>query len=522
MHRYVSSIIAAVGNSSVGVRLLTSVSITPPTDVVDLFLARARHAPDHPAIVTSRDSISYGALERRVRSFAALFVQRQNPKIFIALGPSVDVYACILASGLAGGFHTPVSVSSPFSKMASILRQLEADFVIACPGLLEQLREAAPLACAIDPGQIDGSSQLAGRGHRHRLAYVFFTSGSTGAPKGVMVSRKALAHYVRWLKTWEIGPADRVAQHPNIAFDISMSDIFGALCYGGTLYPLDLEGDRLMPARFIERNRITVWNSTPSVMSLMMQARQVRRSTLGSVRLFNFCGEPLLREHLDALFSTMPGALVQNTYGPTEATIAVTALPLRCDDYLRHCERTVALGDPLPGMDVLLANGASTDEGEIVIVGPQLADGYWKDPEKTGSSFRQVSASDRRRGYFTGDWAQRTGRDIYFRERIDLQVKVRGHRIELDEVAGAIRACGYPMTCVLKHKDALAALIELPTGVPAPEPAELRRQLAERLDSYAVPQWIVAVAQIPRNENDKVDRKAAAALMERSIGATNG
>src|SRR5581483_7110555 len=118
----------------------------------------------------------------------------------------------------------------------------------------------------------------------------------------------------------------------------------------------------------------------------------------------------------------------------------------------------------------------------------------------------------------TGDWAELRAGHLFFRERIDLQVKVRGHRIELDEVAAAIRARGHPVVSVFKRGDALAALIEIPDGPAHFDPAELRRKLAETLDAYAVPQWIVEVAPIPRNENDKLDRKAAAALLETSIG----
>lgn len=491
-------------------------------DVVDLFLARAAEAPEHLAIVTANEAISYREFELRVRTFAARLATRRAPKVLVALPPSVDVYACIFAAGLAGGFHTPVQPTSPTSKMARILRHFEPDFVIARTELLNRLREFAPTAQCIDPAELDASFQLSGNGTRHRLAYVFFTSGSTGEPKGVMVSRAALGHYVEWLETLGIRPADRVSQQPNIAFDISMTDIFGALCYGATLYPLDVEGDRLMPARFIQRHCITVWNSTPSVVSLMMRARQVRASHLASVRLFNFCGEPLLKEHLDALFAAVPHAVIQNTYGPTEATIAVTALPTRVDNYLQYCGTSVALGDPLPGMEIVLANGATPDEGEIVIVGPQLADGYWKDPEKTAKNFRPISTTDPRRGYFTGDWAERTNGDLFFRERIDLQVKVRGHRIELDEVAAAIRACGHPMVCVFQRGDALAALIETPEGAAKFDAVELRHRLGETLDAYAVPQWIVAAAHIPRSENDKLDRKAAAALLETSIGNEHG
>jgi D-alanine--poly(phosphoribitol) ligase subunit 1 len=486
-------------------------------DVVDLFLDRAAENPDHPAIVCSTSRVTYRQLEQRVRAYAARFAARPEPKVFIALPASIDAYACILASGLAGGFHTPVNLASPPEKMRRIVRQLQPDVLVGAPDVLDSLASAAPRAERLDPKELDLARKLDGAGSRHPLAYVFFTSGSTGEPKGVMISREALAHYVDWLKTFEITPADRVSQQPNIAFDISMTDIFAALCYGATLYPLDIEGDRLLPARFIQRNGITVWNSTPSVVSLMMQARQVRASHLASVRLFNFCGEPLLKEHLEALFAAVPGALVQNTYGPTEATIAVTAVSMRSDNFLSYCVTSVALGTPLPGMELVLSNGNTPDDGEVVIIGPQLADGYWADPEKTAAAFRPVSGSDPRRGYFTGDWAERIAGNIYFKERIDFQVKVRGHRIELDEVGAAIRACGYPVLCVFKRGDTLAAVVEKPEADSIFDELALRDKLGKKIEPHAIPERIVMVEQIPRNENDKLDRRAAAALFEARV-----
>jgi len=483
-----------------------------PSDVVDLFLERARAAPEASAIVTSTGTFTYGALERRVRAFAAVFAERPSPKVLIALPQSTDAYACMLAAGLAGGFYTPLNMASPLEKMRRIGSQLEPDIVVGSPQMLEKL--ATPTAHAIDPATLDEMRQFEGTGTRHDLAYVLFTSGSTGEPKGVMIPRSALAHYTSWLGSLGIDAGDRVAQHASIAFDLSVFDIYGALCHGAALHPLDVEGDRLMPARFVKRHAITVWSSTPSAVSVMLRARQVTAANLASVRLFSFCGEPLLKEHLDALFAAVPQALMQNTYGPTEATVSMTTLRLDAHGYADHCAASVALGDAIAGMEIVLSGGPDADEGEIVIVGPQLARGYWRDPEKTARAFRCVSADDPRIGYFTGDWAWRRGGDLFFRERIDFQVKVRGFRVELDEVASAIRASGYSVTCVFKRGEALAAIVETDEAF---DETDLRARLQSKLEPHAIPERIVAVAAIPLNENGKLDRKRAAELMEERI-----
>jgi D-alanine--poly(phosphoribitol) ligase subunit 1 len=486
-----------------------------PHDVVDRFLDCANADPSHPAVVGDGRTFSYRDLERRVRAFAHAFARFEAPRVLIALPQTADAYAAILAASLAGGYHTPLNVAAPVEKLRRIASLLEPDVIVGQGELAAALAAEAPKATLLDPAEIDETTQFQGRGRRHRLAYVIFTSGSTGLPKGVMVPRSALDHYVQWMTdVFEISPHDRFSQHPNLAFDISMTDIFGALCHGATLYPLLREVDRLMPARMIEREKITVWNSVPSVVSLMMQAGQAMAANLVSVRLFNFCGEPLLPEQLEALFAARPDVLVRSTYGPTEATIAVTDLPLRKDDYRVATTTSVAIGAPISNIGIHLIGGRHAGEGQVVITGPQLADGYWRDPAKTEEVFRPIEIGGRpERAYFTGDWAERRNGHIFFKERIDFQVKVKGYRVELDEVASAIRDCGWPVVCVFKRGEALAAVVEHMPGKVLGQ-AVLLSEVSRKVEAHAVPVAVRVIDRMPRNDNDKLDRKAVTAWFD--------
>jgi D-alanine--poly(phosphoribitol) ligase subunit 1 len=485
-------------------------------DVVDRFLLWAARDGSHPAVVSDDVTVEYSALERRVRAIAAVFAGKTAPRVLIALPQSVDAYAAVFAVGLAGGYYSPLNVAAPIDKLKRIAWLFEPDFILATPELAAALSEAAPRAHVVDLRHIGETLIFGGAGTRHHLAYVIFTSGSTGLPKGVMVSRTALTHYVQWMTdTFAITASDRFSQHPNLAFDISMTDIFGALCHGATLYPLSRDVDRMMPARMIARHKITVWNSVPSVVSLMMQASQVTPELLASVRLFNFCGEPLLPAHLGALFAARPDVLIRNTYGPTEATISVTDLPLRANDWRGAATASIAIGPPLAGIGLLLLGGTHSDEGEIVITGPQLADGYWQDQAKTTEVFRSIDVDGVSiRAYFTGDWAERCREGhIYFKERIDFQVKIKGHRVELDEVAAAVRDCGWPVVCVFKRGEALVAVVERQSGVELNE-GHLLREVSKKVEAHAVPVAVALIDQMPRNDNDKLDRKAVAAWYE--------
>jgi len=485
---------------------------------VDRFLVSASRHPGRAAISMPDGHRTYAQLEDCVRKLAQSFCEIASPRILIALPPSVDAYAAILASMLIGGIHTPVNISSPISKLQKIAANLEPDIIVAEGSLAAAISSAASSTRTIDPATVAGDRSFDGAGSRNPRAYIMFTSGSTGTPKGVVVSASALANYVDWLATLGYGPDDRVSQQPNLGFDISMTDIFGALCHGAVLIPVATEADRLTAARFIKREKITIWNSTPSAVVLMMTARQLNAENLASLRLINFCGEPLSGEILDGIFAALPSLRIQNTYGPTEATVAVSCLALNSGNYREFVRASAALGDPIAGMQLDLVGGAHPDEGEIAISGPQLAEGYWRDPGKTAAAFRSVDVDGKPvRAYFTGDWAERHAGRIYFRERMDFQVKLRGHRVELDEVTAALRSCGWPVACAFKRGEALAAVVES-GDEGAFDESRLRLQLGGLLDKYAVPERILAVTRVPRNENDKIDRKACAELFERLRG----
>ena len=484
-------------------------------DYLDAFLRMATEQPTHPAVVDVGQVTTYGQLLSKADAIVAACAGLDAPAMLIGLPQGADAYAAMFAAGLAGGYYAPVNANAPIDKIRSIASRLAPNVVVARPAFFDAIRSLLPQARLIDPAMLEpNSGERAPADKRHRLAYVIFTSGSTGEPKGVVISRDALAHYVAWIgSAMQITPADRWSQHPNIGFDLSVMDIYGALCHGATLFPITSDEDRVLPALSIARNQLTIWNSVPSVVGLMLQAHQVTGTNLASLRLLTFCGEPLLPQHLDALFAARPDVTVQNTYGPTEATVSCTQIRLHSGNYKRYIQSSVAIGEAIPGMDLLLVGGQSETEGEIVITGPQVADGYWKDEQGTQRSFRSVSIGGHKvRGYFTGDWAERRDDTLYFRERVDHQVKIGGFRIELDEVAEAIRDCGWHNVCVIKIDDKLMAVLEEFPGRSLDDGA-LRKQLQDKLADYAIPNRFLEIERMPRNANDKIDRQAVTELV---------
>jgi len=486
----------------------------PIADAIDLFLANAAARPSHLATCVHGRKTTYAAFEHRVRSFAGAFMRHEGPGVLIALPQGPDAYAAMLGAGLAGFFYSPLNVDVPVEKRRRIARLMQPSIIVAEPEMAADLAPAAPGASIIAPDDSLGPP-LAGRGTRHESAYIIFTSGTTGVPKGVVIPRIALDHFVDWLAySKTITANDRVSQFSNIGFDLSVTDIYGGLCLGATVFPVLGRADRTFPARVVERESLTVWTSTPSVISLMSWAGEVKSELLGSLRLVNMCGEPLLPAHLSEIFTALPDVVVQNSYGPTETTVSMTAVRLNRTDFMPACGTSVAIGNPISRMAIHLVGGPHANEGEIVITGPQLAMGYWNDPDRTAAAFRTIDVDGTSvPAYFSGDWAERRDGHMFCRGRIDLQVKIRGFRLELEEVETAIRDQGFFVNCVLKWHDKLAAVIERhPTRTF--DEATVRAALALRLEAHAIPSIIRLIDLMPRTQNDKLDRQAVSQWLD--------
>ena len=513
--------------------MVAASDVTLQDDPIGRFLAMAARRPGHPAIDLGTSVVTYAELEAMARRMAGRFVSLAGPgiapRVVIALPKGPGAYAAMIGALLSGGCYIPLNVEAPERKLARIAARVEPNIIIAAPDYADGLAEACPGASMVDPAQFAGADNrvahaetLRGPGVRGPTAYLIMTSGSTGEPKGVVISTRALAHYLDWLAAVEMfHSTDRVSQFPNIGFDVSVLDIYGALGAGSTLVPAIARSDRLFPADFVRRSRISVWVSVPSAIELVVTGRQATATMLGSVRLFAFCGEALRAAHLAAVFGACPAASVINMYGPTETTVTMTSILLQNGYPPDVCQDTVTIGDPIPGMGLHLVGGAHDDEGEIVVTGPQLATEYWNDPDRTARAFRTLPLGDgEARGYFTGDWGERHDRHIFFKGRIDTQMKIRGHRVEAGEIVARLAECGWPVACVLKHRDTLIAVVEAPDGA-VPDTAALRARLLTDLEPHAVPEAIHAVTRMPRGINDKLDSDAVRALLDAAADRTS-
>jgi D-alanine--poly(phosphoribitol) ligase subunit 1 len=280
-------------------------------DVIDRFISIVETSPDLIAINAADGEITYEGLRGQAEKFAC-YLASIHGKSALLVGPrSPAMYAAILGCLGSGCMYSVASEDLPIDKFEAVLLQFKPDVIFmnvqnrfACDPTLSGYR-----ICSFT--SILGETSRTPLGSAGRVAYVVFTSGTTGQPKGVVIGRAALNHYVSQLEhTFRVVPGDRVSQHPELSFDLSVCDTFGALCFGGTLYPFAGEDERLRPARKIRDNGITHWNSVPSVMNLIAVAGDMTPERMGSVKVFHFCGEPLATETVRSIFCCCPDAVV--------------------------------------------------------------------------------------------------------------------------------------------------------------------------------------------------------------------
>jgi D-alanine--poly(phosphoribitol) ligase subunit 1 len=481
-------------------------------DLVDAFLSKVLSHPHLPAVEYNGMSTSYaelGALAKRIAGSVHQVASTPSPRVLLALPPSTSAYAGMIGTLIAGGTFCPVNIEGPENRNAIITRAFSPDVILfddTPSSFLDDLPATTP---RIDVSRLGTHSLDRPTTVYSEVAYVVFTSGSSGQPKGVKIGRTGFSHFLTIARSYfNLTPGERWGQFSNLGYDLAVMDVFLAITQGGALVPLASPKEQRFPVMAIKERRIAIWQSVPSVLELMFRAHQVSSDYLAPLRVMSFCGEPLLPGHLNALFSVRPDLQVFNTYGTTETTGFNTINHLTSDNYQDSCEApTVALGDEVPGWTLSLRGGDSVDEGEIVVSSDCLSLGYWHDEDRTRHAFRQLrlEGAQERRSYFTGDWGIRKNSRLYFSCRIDRQVKIRGERIELDEIDYFLREAGFAAAYTVLKGDALHSFVESVDNV---DEERVRAYLAKRLPFHSVPKTVRALPSLPRNPNGKIDRGA--------------
>ncbi|MET9608537.1 amino acid adenylation domain-containing protein [Streptomyces sp. NPDC006512] len=498
----------------------------------DAVVARAARTPDAPAVLTADRTVSYGELLHRAAT-AATWLRAQGvgrgELVGLVMRRGPEQIIGILATVLAGAAYLPVDAGLPAARRDYML----ADGRVRCvltntappgtgpgTGTADTAASGAGLAVLDLTGPAEGRAEVPDRlpgSHPDDLAYVLYTSGTTGAPKGVMVTHRNVANVVADCHTrFRIGPDDRFFAISAFNFDLSVWDVFGALSAGAALVMPDHD-KAVDTAHWLDLCRlhgVTVWNSVPAIAGLLHDQARTDGAAPPALRLVMMSGDRLPPALPAALRKMTPGLEVVSLGGPTETTIWNILHPVGEDE---DGSESIPYGKPNANNRAYVLDRDGLDApdwvtGEIVAAGTGLARGYWGDEQRTAERFFTDPGRDERL-YRTGDLGRYLpDGNIQILGRSDFQIKINGYRIEAGEVETRLAALAEVARAVVAaHGNRLVAHL-VPAGSHRPHLTELRRALRADLPDYMLPAAVVWHDSLPLTKNAKVDRTKLAAL----------
>jgi D-alanine--poly(phosphoribitol) ligase subunit 1 len=485
-------------------------------DIIERVDRAGRDYPDRVAHISDDRTLTYGELARKsdaiARHLAEKFPGDHSP-VAVRGHKEPEMLIGFTGAVKSGHPYIPIDVSVPVERAARIVQKSEA-VVVLTPG---QIAALANEHSSAKPRRVDFDDPF----------YIIFTSGSSGEPKGVVITLRCLTAFLDWMLLEQkfIPTSETFLNQAPFSFDLSVMDLYLSLATGGTLFSLGsgqiANLKQLYPA--LRRSAVTTWVSTPTFAQMCLVERRFDQTMLPQVRRFLFCGETLTPETASQLLDRFPAAEVWNSYGPTEATVACTSVRITREILARYS--LLPIGVPMPGAKVFIADEnlqpvPPGQRGEIIIAGTNVSPGYLGQPDLTDAVFFYL---ENMRAYRSGDWGLMKDGLLFFEGRVDRQVKISGYRIELADVEENLRLLPAVTDAVVlpvlqnSIPQSLAAFVILSrrgTESDFELGSRLRAQLGHHLPAYMLPRRIFFYDAFPMTENGKPDRRKLAESVE--------
>lgn len=523
--------------------------------LLDAFSGIADREPQLAALELGGEEFSYGELNGRAASISRTILEREHtsrPNVALLAYRSVNAYVGVLGILGASRGYVPLNPHFPIERTRAMIELSNCATIVfskECSKVLEELLPEFPheLTVVCTDGEnvgewskrfpshrfvpvlqddSGGLRNVAKRASPDDTAYTLFTSGSTGVPKGVAVTHRSAVAYVEYVSArYAFSHSDRFSQTFEMTFDLSVHDMFVCWSNGACLVPMP-HSNVMAPAKFIRDRELTVWFSVPSVIMFMQRFRSLRPDCFPNLRVSLFCGEPLLGKYADAWQSAAPESILENLYGPTEATIAVSHYRWNPVATHNNCTNGVVPIGTVFGtqrgriMNVDGSPSETGESGELWVSGSQVASGYLNNAEKTKEQFVRIESHESV-WYRTGDLVREDDSgNLQYLGRIDHQVQICGHRVEMQEIDHVVRAaCGTDSAIAmawpidLGRADSVYAFVCAPSDT---DVAPILNECRRRLPSYMVPKRILFVDEMPLNPNGKIDRAKLGAMLDES------
>jgi amino acid adenylation domain-containing protein len=510
----------------------TDSKFSDDASLYELIAAQTQRTPEGLAVIDRHSSLSYAELDSRAERLASHLVNlgvAPDVLVGIFMERSVDMVVALVAVLRAGGAYVPLEPDQPSDRLAYMIADSRPAVILSTSALLNDI-PAQEMPIVVVDGALPEAPPVAGNhtlAGPQDLAYVMYTSGSTGQPKGVMIEHRSIINQLEWMvRIFSISPGQRVLQKTPFGFDPSVWELFCPLISGATLVMLDpgVHVDPLQVGAAIREHQITTLMFVPTMLEAFVESGGASGCT--SVRHVASGGEVLTGSLVRRFYETFPRDVeLRNIYGPTETSVNSTSWPCEVGD-----EAEVPIGRPIANTKIYLLNpqlhlvpiGVAA---ELCVGGSGVARGYLNRPDLTAERFVADPFRTGGRIYRTGDQARyRRDGTIEYLGRTDEQVKIRGNRIELGEVVAALTAHpGVRQAVAIARKTSQGESVLVAYIVPqqpesAPTASDLRGFLTKSLTAAMMPSTFVVLESIPFTANGKVDRKALPDPEQTAVG----